>query len=129
MNVEDAIGKSGDEFRRQEAHVAGQADQVDVVVAQASQHIGIVVGPRPAFGDKHRVRQTQFPGGTNSRSLGHIGDHHADFDARQPAFADGSRNGQEVRTAAGQKDAELDSPIIRGSFQDFPQGQSPALCF
>src|SRR6202021_4175469 len=71
------------------------------------------------------VRQTQFPGGTNSRSLGHIRDHDADFDARKPAFTDRSRNGQEVRTAAGQKDAEPASPIIRGSFQDFPKGHMP----
>ena len=37
MNVEDAVGEGVDEFRREQAHVAGQADQIHVVRAQGGR--------------------------------------------------------------------------------------------
>ncbi len=58
MNVENAIGKGGDELRREKAHVAGQADQIDVVRFEAGDDVGVVFVALAAFGDEDRVRQT-----------------------------------------------------------------------
>ena len=55
MDVENAIGEGGDELRREQPHVAGQADQIDMVLAQAGEHIGVVLGAGAALGDKDGV--------------------------------------------------------------------------
>ena len=72
MDVENAIGKGGDEAGREQAHVAGQADEVDTVVAQAGNHVGIVLGALAAFGDKDCVRQTQLTCRGDAGSVGDI---------------------------------------------------------
>jgi hypothetical protein len=56
VNVENPVGKCGNELGRQKAHVPGEADQIDVVGAQGGDDIGIVLGASSAFGDEDRVR-------------------------------------------------------------------------
>ena len=50
MNVDDAIGKSPYEIRRQQSHVPGQADQVHLRLFQGGYHFGIVLFARPDVG-------------------------------------------------------------------------------
>ena len=62
MDIQDAIGKSRDELRRKQAHVAGQAHQVHPMRAQAGSHISIVFDAGTPLGDKQlpsaiRVRE------------------------------------------------------------------------
>jgi hypothetical protein len=57
MNIENAMRKGGDEERRKQAHVAGQADQIDFVLMQAGDHVGVVLGALAAFGNEELRRQ------------------------------------------------------------------------
>jgi len=52
MNVEDAIRKGCDESRREQTHVAGETDEVDIVLAQTSDKVGVVFGSRAALGNE-----------------------------------------------------------------------------
>ena len=91
---------------RKQPHVACQADQVDTVLAQAGEHIGIVVGAGAALGNKKGVIQAEFTGGGEAGGIGHVGDDDGDLDPGQAAFANGLGDGQEVRSAAGEKNPE-----------------------
>jgi hypothetical protein len=104
--VEDSIGESGNELRGQQAHVASQTDQIDVVRAQARGHVCIVLGAGSAFGHKHCVRQPQFSRSGDSRGIRDIRKDHSDFNAREPAFPDRSGDCKEVGAAAGEQDSE-----------------------
>ena len=108
MNVENAIGKSGYELRRQKPHVAGQADQLHAMLAQAGDHIGVVLGASAGFGDEDGFRQPQLTRGLQAGGLGHIRNDDSDFDAKQTAAANRLGNGQEVRPPAGEQDAQAE---------------------
>jgi hypothetical protein len=108
VDVEDAVGKGGDELRREEAHVAGQADEVDAVGAEAGEDIAIVVGAGAAFGDEESGGQAEIAGGGEAGSVGDIGDDEGDLNAGEAAFADVAPDGEEVGAAAGEEDAEAE---------------------
>jgi len=55
VNVDDAVGEGGDEAGREQAHVAGEADEVDIVGAECGDHVGVVRGAGPALGDEQFV--------------------------------------------------------------------------
>ncbi len=57
MNIEDAIGKGGDEVRRQEAHVAGEANESTRCARRHAISVGVMLGARAAFGDENLGRQ------------------------------------------------------------------------
>jgi len=108
MNVEDAVAVSSDKFRREQAQVAGQADEVDLVLAQAGEEVAVVIGARAALGDKRSVRQSHLSRSGQSRGFGDVGDDDGDFRAGQLSRPDGLSNGEEVGAAAGEEDAEAD---------------------
>ena len=126
MDVENAVGEGGDERWRKQAHVAGQANQIDAVLLQAGEDVGIVFGAGAAFGDVERVgrpRSWLRPG----RALGHVRDDDGDFDAGQTAGANGFGDGEEVGAAAGEKDAEAEGfgwsvDVVRVCQGDSPSG-------
>jgi hypothetical protein len=60
MNVEDAIRKRGDEPGREQAHVARKADEIDIVSAQAGDHIGVVLNARTALGGEEFGGEAEF---------------------------------------------------------------------
>jgi hypothetical protein len=49
VDVDDSIGKGGDELGCKEAHVASQANQIDVVGMEAVDDVSVVVGAGTAF--------------------------------------------------------------------------------
>ena len=125
MDIQNAIGKCGDKLRREQAHIAGQADQVYVVLSQARDYVGIVLGALAALGNKERRGQAEFFGGLQSARFGDIRDDDGDLDALEPPGANRLGDGEKVRAAAGEQDAEAKGPILRSEFQDFPQGLKP----
>ncbi len=58
MNIEDAVGKRGNELRRQQPHVTCQANQIHAVRPQAGNQVGVVLGARAAFGNEDRGGQS-----------------------------------------------------------------------
>jgi len=56
MNIQNPVAKSPHEFRRQQPHVASQANQLNVVLAKTGNHLRIVFRALAALGYKHRGR-------------------------------------------------------------------------
>ena len=63
MDVEDAVGEGRDEGRRDDAHVAGEADEVDVVVMELGDHFGVVIGALAACGGDGEGGEAEVAGG------------------------------------------------------------------
>ena len=106
------LGIGGDEPRRKQAHVPGQANQVDAVLFQAGQNLGIVLGPATAFGDEQRVGQAQFAAAAMPGASATLEIDHSNLNARQPSGADGFGDGEEIRPAAGEQDAEAEGRSV-----------------
>src|SRR5579863_3522341 len=108
MDVEDAVGEGGDKLRGQEAHVAGQADQVDAMCAKAGEDVGIVFGAGTAAGNKEGDGEAEIAGRGDAGRIGDVGDDDGDLDAGEAALAYVAVDGEEVGAAAGEEDAEAE---------------------
>lgn len=105
MDVEDAVGKGCDEGRREQAHVSSEADKVDVVLAEAGDEVGVVVGARAAFGDEDGGGEVEVFGRGDAGGVVDVGDRYRDFDPLELSGLDGIRDGEEVGTAAGEENS------------------------
>jgi hypothetical protein len=106
MNIHNAIGKSLDEGRREQAHIAGQADKVDSGLPQCRNHLGIVLLANAPFGGNQQRVQPTPPRRLQSRCFRAVRDHYGDF-RLQPARLDGIGNGFEIRASPGKKEAKF----------------------
>ena len=114
MNIENALGKSSDELGREQTHITGETDEVDVVCLEAGDHVGIVLGAGAAFGDERGVRQAEIFGGMESGRIGDVGEDDGDLDAGQTAGADGVGDGEEVGATAGEQNSQSEGPTASG---------------
>jgi hypothetical protein len=105
MDVEDAVGKRVNEFRREQPHVAGENDEVDGMGLKGGGDVGIVLGPGAAFRDVNGGGQAKVARGGDSRCFGNVRNHDRNLDVGQPAFANVARDGEEVGAAAGEEDS------------------------
>jgi len=105
VDVEDAVGKRGDESRREQTHVTGQADEVYSVVSKAGDEVLIVIGAGAALGDVEGGGKAEVFGGREAEGIGDVGNDDGDFDVGEFAFADVAGDGEEVGAAAGEEDA------------------------
>ena len=104
MDVEDAVGEGRDEGWRDDAHVAGEADEIDVVVVELGDHLGVVIGALAASGWDGESGQAEVAGGVEAGGV---------FDVREDdgylgveaVFGDGAMDGEKVGTASGEEDA------------------------
>lgn len=108
MNVNDAVWESGDKAGREEAHVPGQADQIHMMLFEAAENIGVVCFSRAPLGGVERRGQPEFLGRGQAGGAGDVGDDDGNLHTGQAAGPDGIRDGQEVRAAAGEEDAEAE---------------------
>ncbi len=106
MNVQDAIRVGGDEISREQAHVTGQADEIDAVLAEAGDDVGVVFSAWAAAGDEALGGQAQLARGGYARSADDVGEDDGNLDARKAALGDGAGDGQKVRSTSGEQDAE-----------------------
>lgn len=117
MDIENAAREGGDKAGREQAHVAGEADEIGVVGLKAGDHVGIVLGAGAAFGDEDGGGKAELAGGGEAGSFSDVGDDDGDFNAGQAAGADGFRDGEEVGAAAGEEDAEAEGRVGRAGWQ------------
>jgi hypothetical protein len=108
VDVENAVGECGDESGREQAHVAGEADEVDFVLVKAGDEICIVVGAGPPFGTVEDGGEAELSGRGKAGCVLNVGDNYGDFYVEQFARADVAGNGEEVGAAAGKEDAEAE---------------------
>src|ERR1700738_316131 len=116
VDVEDAVWERGNEIGREQAHVTGQADEVDVVLPEGGEHFGIVVCAGTPLGDMAAGRKAECASGSNAGGVGNVGDDDGDLYVSKAAFPDGLSDGQEIGTTAGKENADADRPS--GTFHE-----------
>ena len=100
MDVQDAIGKLGDKKRREQAHVAGQADEVNFVLVKNGGDLAVVGFALEAFrGDHAGLDSTRFGALETGRAFA-IADDNGDFRDGDAARGNAFRERLEVRAAA-----------------------------
>ena len=123
MDIENAVWEGGDELGRQQAHVPGQANQLNAMRAQAGNHVGIVHSARASLGDEDFGGKSQLARLGKAFCFGDIRDHNGDLRAFEPSLADRFGNRNKVRSAAGEQNAEADRRVVGIQLQmEFPRG-------
>ncbi len=107
VDVEDAVGEGLDEGGRDDAHVAGEADEVDLVVVEAGDHLGVVVGALAAGGGDGDGGQAEVSGGGEAGGVFDVGEDYGYFGVVEAVILDRAVDGEEVRASAGEEDAEF----------------------
>ena len=101
VNVEDTVGEGRDEGWRDDAHVAGEADEIDVVVVKLGDHLGVVVGSSAACGGNGEGGDTEVVSGGQAGGGFDVGEDNGNLGA-EAAFGDGTVDSEEVGASAGE---------------------------
>ena len=105
VDVEDTVRKGGHEGGRDDAHVSGEADEIDLVLVEAVDHLGVVLGALATGGGDGEGREVELAGRGEAGSVLEVGEDDGDLGVVEAVFADGGGYGEEVGAAAGEKDA------------------------
>src|ERR1700730_1022933 len=100
VNVEDAIGESGDEIWREKAHVTGEADEIDFVFVEDGEVLAIVGFALEAFGGDGAGGDAAGFGAVETGSAFAIADDDGDFGVGDAGGGNTVREGFEVGAAA-----------------------------
>jgi hypothetical protein len=103
MDIEDAIGEGSDEIRRQQAHVAGEADQIDFVLVENGDHLAVEGFALKSFGWNDAGGEAALPGAIDPRGAVAIAEDNRDFGVGDAACGDAFGESLEVGTAATQQ--------------------------
>ena len=106
VDVEDALGEGGDEGRREQAHVSGQADEIDLMLAEAGDDVGVMLGAGAATGDEAGGGKAEAACGVEAGRVLNVGEDDGDGGCGDASVGDGLGDGEEVGAAAGEQDAE-----------------------
>src|ERR1700676_244677 len=99
MNVEDALGKGGYEKGREEAHVAGEADEIDFVFVEDGSDLAVVGFAFEAFGGDGAGGNIAGGGSFEAGGTGLIADDDGDFGVGDTSGGDTIGEGFEVGAA------------------------------
>ena len=100
MNIQDALRKTFDEVWRQQAHITGQADQINLVFAQNGNDLAVVgFTLQPARGDDPRCNPPRV-GALNSLRAFAIGDNNSDARIWNAARGNAIREGLKIRASS-----------------------------
>jgi hypothetical protein len=103
MNIQDALRKTLNEVRRQQAHVAGQTHQIDLVFVQNGNDLAIVrFTLKPSRRDDLRGN-TSRAGTLNSLRAFSIRDDNRDLRIRNSARGNAVRKGFKIRAPPAQQ--------------------------
>src|SRR3954468_14156058 len=107
MDVEDLVREGADEFRREQTHVSGEADQVHIFLAQSLDHLGVVLLAGFALRWDHTRVEAALLGSGDAGNIFFIGNNDRDLGVGDAACVNGIGNSEEVGSAAGEEDAEF----------------------
>src|ERR1700736_6820907 len=100
MNIQDAPRKTMNEIGRQQAHVTGQADQINLVFAQNGNNLAVVsLALKSARGDDLR-RDPPHVGALNSLRAFAIGDNNSDARIWNAARGNAICEGLKIRASS-----------------------------
>src|ERR1700756_3846371 len=106
MDIQNSMRKLLHEPRREQPHVSRETYQVDRVLLQRSDNFAVMLLARLAFGWNHQRIQSALARGRNSGGVGLIRDDDSDARIRNAACIDAVCNGDEIRSASGEKHAQ-----------------------
>src|SRR5712664_2541660 len=100
MNIQDAVRKFGDKKGREQAHVSGETDQIDLVFVENGSDLAVVHFALEAFrGDHTGLDSARFRTLDAGRAIA-IADDDGDLRVRNPSGRNAFRERLEVRAAA-----------------------------
>src|SRR6185437_3740351 len=79
MDVEDALRKGADEFRREQAHVSGENDEIDLMLAQCGDHVSVMLGAFASVGLDNDGFESALACFLQAGGIGFVGDDDGDF--------------------------------------------------
>ena len=106
VDVEDAVGEGSHELRRYDAHVSSEADEVDTVLLEACDHLGVVDGTGDAGGWNAEGGKAEFAGGGEAGCVELVREDAGDLGPGETVLADGGGDGEEVGASTGEEDAQ-----------------------
>lgn len=112
MDVEDAIWEGLDEVGGEQAHVAGEEDEVDAGLVEMDDEGVVVFGAFAAIGGDGLGGEAEGSGGLETGGLGAVREHDGDLGLGEAALGDGAMDGEEVRAATGEEDAETVHEVL-----------------
>src|ERR1700676_3777694 len=100
MNIQDALWKTLNEVGRQQAHITGQTDQINLVFAQNGNNLAVVsLALKPARGDD-LGRDAPHVGALNSLRAFAIGDNYGDARIWNAARGNAIRESLKIRASS-----------------------------
>ena len=106
VDVEKPVGELADEVCRKQAHVAGEADEVDAEFFEQGEDSFFMLGLRPAAAFKGNGFDAEGASGFDAGSSGDVGEDDGDFAVGEAAVARGADDGHAVGAAAGDEDGD-----------------------
>ena len=106
MNVQDSLGKSRYEEWREEAHVASEADEIDLVFVEDGGDLAVVGFAFEAFGGDGAGGNVAGGGALEAGGARLVADDDGDFGVGDEAGGDTIGEGFEVGAAAAEEDAD-----------------------
>ena len=106
MDVQNFAGKLLHEPGGEQAHVSGQADEVDFMIPERADDFAIVLFAGLAFRRNDKGSQAALAGGGDAGSVGLVGDDNCDAGVGDAARDYAVGDGDEVGAASGEEDAE-----------------------
>ena len=106
MDVENPLRKLLHEPRREQAHVSREADQIHIVLLERGDDFAVVFLSRLALRWNHQRIQAALPCRGDARCVRFVGDDNGNARVRDAARVDAVGDGDEVRAASGEKNAE-----------------------
>src|SRR5262245_7017794 len=113
MDIKDALREGTHKSGREQPHIAGEDDKIDLGGVQCSNDLGVVILASATFGgNDHRVQPTLLRRFDPSR-LGDVRDHDPDL-SMQLSRSDVVSDGEKVGAASGEQDAEAAGSSVVG---------------
>ena len=103
VNVEDAIGEARDEKRGEEAHVAGEADEIDLVLVEDGDDLAVVGFAFEAFAWDGDSGDIAGFGAVKAGSVFAVADDDGDFGVGDASRGEAVRKGFEVGAATAKQ--------------------------
>ena len=107
MDVENSCRKLLHEPGREQAHVTGEADEIDFVVQERGHNFAVVFLARLAFRWNDECVEAALAGGFKTGSIGTVRDHDRDARIGNPASRNAVGDGHKIGAASGEENAEV----------------------
>src|SRR5579871_2629337 len=105
VDVQNALRKFADEISTENAHVAGEADQIDFVLAEFGDQLTVVNFTVESLRCELESIEPTIARRDDTGNVGTIGDDHGNLSV-EAAGANGIGDSEEVRASAGKENAE-----------------------